>query len=80
MDQVNEVLKKLTSAEGETQPTWRVVKVEPIPQISPREVRWTVGLIVNETQASFVAKRMHDQVFSEVFEPIPSKRGAHYTV
>ena len=80
MAQVNEILEKLTSAEGGVQPTWRVVKVEPIPQISPREVRWRVGPIVNEIQASFVANRMHEQVFNEVFEPIPGKKGAHFTV
>ena len=62
------------------QPIWRVVKVEPIPQISPREVRWRVGPIVNETQASFVANRMHEQLFNEMFEPILGKKGAHYTV
>ena len=40
MVKVNEILEKLTLAEGGVQPTWRVVKVEPISQISPREVRW----------------------------------------
>ena len=80
MAQVNEILKKLTSVEGGAQPTWRVVKVEPIPQISQREVRWRVGPIVNEIQASFVANRMYEQVFSEVFEPISRKKGAHFTV
>ena len=62
------------------QPTCRVVKVEPIPQILPREVRWRVGPIVNETQARFVPNRMHEQVFDKVFEPIPGKKGAHFTV
>ena len=39
-----------------------------------------MGPIVNETQASFVANRMHEQVFSEVFEPIPGKKGAYFMV
>ena len=47
MAKVNEILQKWTLAEVEVQPTWRVVKVEPIPQISPREVSWRVGPIVN---------------------------------
>ena len=42
MVQVNEILEKLTSAEGGVKPIWRLVKVEPIPQISLREVRWRV--------------------------------------
>ena len=39
-----------------------------------------MGPIVNKTQASFVANRMHKQVFDKVFEPIPGKKGAHFTL
>ena len=58
MDKANEVLEKLTSGGGINHPTFRVVKLEPIPQISLREMRWRVGPISNDVQASYVAKQM----------------------
>ena len=39
MDKANKVLEKLTSGGGVTHTTFRVEKLEPIPQISLREVR-----------------------------------------
>ena len=39
-----------------------------------------MGPIVNETQASFVANQMHEQLFNEVLEPIPGTKGAHFMV
>ena len=70
MDKANEVLGKLTSGGGIDHPTFRVVKLEPIPQISLREMRWRIGPISHELQASYVAKQMTEQVFPEVFTAV----------
>ena len=52
MDKVNEVLEKLTSGGGVNHPTLKVVKLEPISQISLREMRWRIWPISHEVQAS----------------------------
>ena len=78
MDKANEVLEKLTSGGGIDHPTFRVVKLEPIPQISLREMRWRIGPISNDIQASYVAKQMTEQVFPEVFTAVGGGKGVHY--
>ena len=80
MDKANEVLKKLTSGGGVNHPTFRVVKLEPILQISLREMRWRIGPISNEVQASYVAKQMTEQVFPHVVTAVGGGKGIHYAV
>ena len=80
MDKANEVLEKLTSGGGINHSTFIVVKLEPIPQISLREMRWRIGLISNDVQASYVAKQMTEQVFPEVFTAVGGGKGMHYAV
>ena len=77
-DKANEVLDKMTSGGGVNYPTFQVVKVEPIPQISLREMRWRLGPISNEVQASYVAKQMTEQVFPHVFTAVGGGKGIHY--
>ena len=80
MDKANEVLEKLTSGGGIDHPTFRVLKLEPIPQISLREMRWRIGPISNDVQASYVAKQMTEQVFPHVFTAVGGGKGIHYAV
>ena len=80
MDKAKEVLEKLTSGGGVNHPTFKVVKLEPIPQISLREMRWRIGPILHEVQASYVAKQMTEQVFLELFTAVGGGKGIHYAV
>ena len=80
MDKANEVLEQLTLRGGMNHPTFRVVKLEPIPQISLREMRWRIGPIFHEVQASYVAKQITKQVFPHVFTAVGGSKGIHYAV
>ena len=80
MDKANEVLEKLTSGEGIHHPTLRVVRLEPIPQISLREMQWRIGPISNEVQARYVTKQMMEQVLPHVFTAVGGGKGVHYAV
>ena len=80
MDKANEVLEKLTYGGGINRPTFRVVKLEPIPQISLHEMRLRIGPISNEVQPSYVAKQMMEQVLPHVFTAVGGGKGVHYAV
>ena len=80
MDKANEVLEKLTSRGGANHHNFRVVKMEPIPQILLYEMRWRIGPISHDVQASYVAKQMTEQVFSHVFTAVGGGKGIHYVV
>ena len=80
MYKANEVLKKLTSQGGVNHPTFRVVKLEAISQISLHEMRWRIGPIFHEMQASYVGKQMTEQVSPHVFTTVGGGKGIHYAV
>ena len=80
MDKANEVFEKLTSGGGINHRTFRVVKLEPIPQISLREMRWRTGPTSNEVQASYVAKQMMEQVLPHVITAGEGGKCVHYVV
>ena len=61
-------------------PTIRVVKLEPMPQIPPSEMRWRIEPISHEMQASYMAKQMTEQVFPHVFTTVEVGKGIHYAV
>ena len=61
-------------------PTVNVVKLEPIPQISLREMTWRIGPISYEMQASYVAKQITEEVFPQVFTAVGGGKGIHYAV
>ena len=61
-------------------PTFKVVKLEPIPQISLCEMRWRIGPISHEMQASYVAKQITEEVFPQVFTAVGGGKGIHYAV
>ena len=67
MDKANEVFEKMTSGGGSNHPTFRAVKLEPIPQISLHDMRWRLGPIYHEVQASYMARQMTELVFPHVF-------------
>ena len=80
MDKANEVLEKLISGGGVNHPTFKVVKLEPIPQSSLREMRWRIRPISNDVQANYVAKQMTEQVFPHVITAVGGGKGVHYAV
>ena len=80
MDKANEILEKLTSGGGVNHSTFRAVKLEPIPQISLRQMRWRIGPITHEVQASYVAKQMTEQVFQQVFTAVGGGKCIHDAV
>ena len=58
MDKANEVLEKVPSGAAVNHPTFRVVKLEPILQVSLHEIRWRIESISHEVQASDVSKQI----------------------
>ena len=80
IDKVNKVLEKLIIEGTMNHPTLQVVKLERIPQISLREMRWRIKPISYEVQASYVAKHMTEQLFPHVFTAIGGGKGIHYAV
>ena len=67
VNKANECLKKTTTDTSQSHPHWQVMRIEPVPQISAREMRWIVGPVPHGVYSAEVAERFHREVIPDTF-------------
>ena len=65
--QIHDCLKKLTTGSNLGNPPWKVLKAEPIPHISKREMRWRIGPVHHSIYSKEVARLFHEGVTPTCF-------------
>ena len=67
VNKANECLKKTTTDTSQLHPPWQVLRIEPVPQISAREMRWIVVPVPHGVYSPEVVERFHKEVIPDTF-------------